>query len=123
MKKLVTPVLLVIALPAFAAILSWSPPNYYTSGQVIFPVDKDYIMYMPYTGNSASGPWIPLSLTPEGATSASVPEPDPGTTLWYTVDANLYGMTSVKAAAVSKTVDPLPPPILVPEAPGAVVVQ
>jgi len=89
---------------AWAATLSWTGPMTYTDGSAIPAVDQARITYTPYTGPAATGPWSARPATAAGATSATVPNPSPGSTLYYTVDATLDGMTSVKASpAVSKT--------------------
>lgn len=43
------------------------------------------------------------------STAIVAPDPPPGEVLWYTVDAELDGITSAKGAAMSKTV-PFPAP-------------
>ena len=108
---------------ALAGTLTWVEPMYYTDGSMIFPADQDEIIYIPYTGNSPSGPWIPLQATGPGVLSATVPDPEAGTTMWYTVSASLYGVESDKAAAVSKTVPFPPPQVLIPDAPSGLIVQ
>ena len=89
---------------AWAATLSWTGPTTYTDGSAIPAADQARITYTPYTGASASGPWTARPATVAGATSATVPDPSPGATLYYTVDATLDGMTSAKVSPpVSKT--------------------
>ena len=87
-----------------AATLSWQAPTTYTDGSNIISADAVNIVYYPYTGMSASGPWTSYPYT--ALTSCTMPEPDTGATLWYTVESDLRGSRSEKAAAVSKTVNP-----------------
>ena len=97
-------VILLSASVVIAATLSWIGPTVYTDGVSIPAADQARITYTPYTGASASGPWTARPATAAGATSASVPDPSPGSTLYYTVDATLDGMTSAKVSPpVSKT--------------------
>ncbi len=87
--------------PAQAQTMSWTPPATYTDGSAIPAADQARIVYTPYHGNSSSGPWTADPPTAPGATSATVPTPAPGQTLWYTAEATLDGQTSAKGQAVS----------------------
>ena len=89
---------------ALAATLSWTPPQKYTTGADIAPADQARIIYTPFTGPSNTGPWTSQPPTPPGATSATVPDPLPGTTMWYTLESRLDGGPSGKAVPVDKTV-------------------
>lgn len=100
--------LLLMALPAHSATLSWSAVTTYADGSII-PIDKT-VTYTTYTGPSASDLSTVQGTTT--ATSAAVPDPSPGQTMYYTVDAMVDGVRSEKAAPVSKTVpfkNPSPP--------------
>jgi hypothetical protein len=119
MKKTIVLLALFIALPALAVTLSWAPPATYTDGTPVSQYEMGLMTYQAYTGITNSGPWLSAAVTVPGAISSTVPEPSPGTTLWYTVDVTYLTMTSEKAAAVSKT-DPF---TRRPAPPGAVVVQ
>jgi hypothetical protein len=98
--------------------LSWTAPGNYTDGSAISAADQALIVYTPFTGPAATGPWSARPSTTAGATSATVPEPSPGTTLYYTLDCTLNGQTSAKATAVSKTA-----PFKAPSAPGGLSIQ
>ena len=87
--------------PAQASTMSWTPSASYTDGTPIPATDQARIVYTPYHGNSSSGPWTADTPTAPGVTSATVPTPSAGQTLWYTVEATLDGQTSAKAQAVS----------------------
>ena len=102
---------------AAAATLSWSSPTTYTDSTPILTADQARITYTPYTGTSAAGPWTARPSTSAGATSATVPDPAIGTTMYYTLDCTLDGQTSAKAVAVSKTL------FKVPGAPLSITVQ
>jgi len=115
---LVLGAILLSASIALAATLSWTAPTTYTDGSAIPAVDQARITYTPYTGASATGPWSARPSTSAGATSTAVPDPSPGTTLYYTLDCTLDGQTSVRAVAVSKSL-----PFLVPAAPSGLSVQ
>ena len=96
--------ILLSASVVIAATLSWIGPTVYTDGIAIPAADQARITYTPYTGPAATGPWSARPSTAAGVTSANVPEPAPGSTLYYTVDATLDGMTSAKVSPpVSKT--------------------
>ena len=88
---------------AVAATLSWTGPTLYTDGTAIPSAKIATITYKTYYGSSASGPWTAGPVTGAGALSASVAEPAPGTTQWYTLEAALDNQVSGKAVAVSKT--------------------
>jgi hypothetical protein len=93
---------LMVSGEALAATLSWTAPATYTDGTAIPAAKIATITYKTYTGSASTGPWTAGSTTGAGALSATVPEPAPGTTMWYTIDCTLDGQVSGKAAAVSK---------------------
>ncbi len=97
-----------------AATMSWSPTttavNVLDNSVVaLTAADQARIVYTPYHGTSAQGPWTAETPTPPGATSATVQSPAKGQTLWYTVDATLDGERGAKAQPVSFQV-PFPVP-------------
>ena len=107
MKKilvLLALIVLVMSTTAIAAVLTWTAPTTYTDTSAIAPADIARIVYTPYYGASATGPWTAGTTTGAGVLTTTLPDPSPGATRWYTVDATLDGMTSAKAAAKSKTV-------------------
>ena len=105
-------IILLGAAAANAATLSWTPPTTYEDGSAIGS-EADLLLYHPYYGPSATGPWTAAPVT--GATSATVPEPAAGETLWYTVSCSLdTGPEGQKAAAI-----PLSVPFPQPQNPGA----
>lgn len=107
---------LVMSTTAIAAVLTWTAPTTYTDASAIAPVDIARITYTPYYGASVTGPWTAGATTGAGVLTATLPDPSPGATRWYTVDCSLDGQTSAKAVAASKTV-----PFRVPTGPVLVV--
>lgn len=95
---------LVMSTTAIAAVLTWTAPITYTDTSTIAPADIARIVYTPYYGAAATGPWTAGTTTGAGVLTATLPDPSPGATRWYTVDATLDGTTSGKAVAASKTV-------------------
>ena len=121
-KTLILVLALFVAAPliAQAATMTWQPPANYADN-VATPIpaaDIARIVYTPYYGSSATGPWTAGTMTAAGVTTAILPDPGPGQTRWYTVDATLDGQTSAKGVAASKTV-----PFKVPAAPSGITVQ
>ncbi len=103
---------------ADAATLSWAPPTTgvdTTDGSMVTltPAQVASIVYIPYVGPSATGPWTAQPTTAPGATSATVPTPAKGETLWYTVAGRLDAEGG-KASPVSLAVSPA---FLAPSAP------
>ncbi len=87
-----------------AANLSWTGPTLYVDGTTISTADQARITYTPYSGASSTGPWAAGTATAPGILTTTLPDPAPGVTRWYTVDATLDGMTGGKAVAASKSV-------------------
>ena len=105
MKKVMLLVMVVVmSTTAIAAVLTWTAPTTYTDASAIAPADIARIVYTPYYGAATTGPWTAGTTTGAGILTATLPDPSPGATRWYTVDATLDGMTSAKAVAASKTV-------------------
>ncbi len=103
---------------ARASTLSWTPPTQAidtTDNTVVTLTSAEIaqIVYIPYTGPSSAGPWTAQPATTPGATSATVPTPAKGETMWYTVAGRLGGEGG-KASPVSLSVSA---PILAPSAP------
>lgn len=96
-------VILLSATFAMALSAYWTGPTQYTDGSAISTADQARITYTVYSGSTASGPWTVVTTTAAGATSAVVPAPSSGVTLWYTGEANLDGQTSAKATPASYT--------------------
>ena len=119
MKKLFVLLALIVAVmstTAIAAVLTWTAPTTYTDASAIAPADIARIVYTPYYGAATTGPWTAGTTTGAGILTATLPDPSPGATRWYTVDATLDGQTSAKGVAASKTV-----PFRVPAVPVLVV--
>jgi hypothetical protein len=98
-------ILIVLVVPlAFGATLTWTSPTY-TDNTVVPASLAATIVYTPYSGPSATGPWTAGTNTAAGVLTATMPDPGAGGTLWYTVDATLPGTpTSPKAVPASKTI-------------------
>ena len=115
MKKtlvLLTVIVLVMSTTAIAALIDFDRVVTYTDSSAILAAKVPTIQYRGYSGPSVTGPWTPAGLVTDNL-AISVPDPEPGAVLWYTVDASLDGMTSAKAPAVSKSL-----PFLRPAGPG-----
>ena len=111
MKKilfLLLTVVLVASTTAIAAFIDYDRSVTYTDNTPIPAAKVPTIQYRGYTGPAATGPWTGGNVVTDNLT-ISAPDPAAGMTLWYTVDATLDGMTSEKAAAISKTI-PFPTP-------------
>ena len=102
----------VMSTTAIAALIDYDRVTEYTDSSAIPAAKVPTIQYRGYSGPSVTGPWTPAGLVTDNL-AISAPDPAPGATLWYTVDASLDGMTSAKAPAVSKSL-----PFLRPAGPG-----
>ena len=80
----------------------------YTDGSAIPAAKIPTIVYKAYTGPAATGPWTSGAAVTDNLAIPAL-EPAAGQTLWYSIDANLDGMTSAKAAAKSKNIPFLAP--------------
>jgi hypothetical protein len=102
---LVAAILAAIVLPVVlqAATLTWSVVKYFDNTALSAP-DAATVIYTPYSGTSATGPWTAGTRPAAGALTATMPDPPVGGTLWYTVEATLGTQTGPKAPAVSKTI-------------------
>jgi hypothetical protein len=85
------------------AIISWTLPTTFTIGTPIPPAHVKKIVVEVYSAPTKEGPWRFVAIASPGATSAIVPGPPAGDTLWYTVAATLDGAESGYAVPVSKT--------------------
>lgn len=93
---------------AIAAFIDFDRVTTYEGGAAI-PAEKiTGIRYRGYTGPSAAGPWTAGNVVTDNMAIVA-PDPPPGEVRWYTVDAELDGITSAKGAAMSKAV-PFPAP-------------
>ena len=108
MKKILVLLALFVAAPSIAAMIDYDRATTYTDSTAIPAAKIPTIQYRGYSGPSQTGPWTP-SVTVTDNLAISAPDPPAGSTWWYTVDATLDGMTSAKAAAMSKTI-PFPTP-------------
>ena len=108
MKKILVLLALFVAAPAIAALIDYDRVTTYVDDTAIPAAKIPTIQYRGYSGPSITGPWTPAGIVTDNL-SITAPDPAPGATLWYTVDATLDGMTSAKGAAKSKTV-PFPAP-------------
>lgn len=111
MKKILALLLfLFIAVPAIPAVLTWNPSDTYEDSTLI-PVDMQaQEIFITYYATTETGNWIEHSVTGMGVLTAQVPEPPQGVTYWYTIETELVGLRSAKAAPVSKT-GPFPPAV------------
>ena len=108
MKKTLTWVILLLAPLQIAAKgadanLSWTLPTSYADGTPIDPAAVNKIIVKVYSGASRNGPWSWVATSLPGGTSATVPAPSAGRTVWYTVKSSLQGTDSDYAVPVSKT--------------------
>lgn len=108
MKRIIVLLALFVAAPAIAALIDYDRVTTYTDSSAIPAAKVPTIQYRGYSGPSLTGPWTPAGLVTDNL-AISAPDPAPGATLWYTVDATLDGMTSAKAPAVSKALPFLQP--------------
>jgi len=92
----------------FGATIFFNKVTTYSDGSAIPAAKIPTIVYKGYTGPAAIGPWTSGSAVTDNLALPAL-EPGVGQTLWYTIDATLDGMTSTKAAAMSKTI-PFPTP-------------
>lgn len=119
MRTLILILMLLISIPCNAAILHWSAPTTYSDGSAIGP-EGNQLTYHPYYGPSPTGPWTPAPTTQ--ALDSTMPDPNAGETMWYTVSASIgTNPEGAKAGAVSKTV-PFPQ-ITDPDAPSGLWVE
>ena len=102
--------LLLISGTAVAGMLSWTPPNLYTDNTVISAADKAAAVYTPAIGTSGTGPWTDQGNTAPGATSATVPNPSPGQTRWYSVKVTINSVPSAYATPGVSYTSPFPVP-------------
>ena len=105
MKRLLMfSVMMVLFAPlVFGATIYFDRVTTYTDGSAIPSAKIPTIVYKAYTGPASAGPWTPGGTVTDNLALPAL-EPAAGTTLWYSMDATLDGMTSGKAAGVSKTV-------------------
>jgi len=97
-------------IPAIAAFLDYDRVTTYIDNTSISPEKIPTIQYRAYHGPSSAGPWTAGNSVIDNLT-ITAPDPTAGSTLWYTVDATLDGMTSDKAVPKSKTVPFLRPAV------------
>ena len=103
-RVLMVLVLMAVFAPlVFGATIHFDRATTYTDGVAIPSAKIPTIVYRAYTGPAPAGPWTAGGTVTDNLALPAA-EPSAGQTLWYTVDATLDGMTSGKAAAVSKTV-------------------
>ena len=103
MKKILVVLALFVAMPSIAALIDYDRVTGYTDNTSIPAAKIPTIQYRGYYGPAPTGPWTPTVTVTDNLT-ISAPDPPAGGTWWYTVDATLDGVTSAKAAAMSKTV-------------------
>jgi hypothetical protein len=111
MKRILFAICVVILIPLAtnAAEVSWDVPTY-TDNTVIPAGIASTIVYTPFMGDILSGPWVAGVKTAQGILSATMPDPAPGTTKFYTVSGAFPGgPDGPKAVPASKTVPPLTP--------------
>ena len=104
MKKVIFILCLFIAAPSLAAVMDWDAPVTYTDNVAIPAGKVPTIVYTPFMGDTLTGPWTAGSKTAPGILSATMPDPAPGATKFYTVSGNLDGQESAKAVPASKSV-------------------
>jgi hypothetical protein len=111
MKKILILLLaavLVMSTTAIAALIDFNRVTTYADNTAIPVAKVPTIKYRGYYGPSLSGPWVSGNVVVDNQ-AIPAPDPFPGETLWYTVDATLDNVTSAKAVAASKTA-PFPDP-------------
>jgi len=86
-----------------AGTLSWENPTTYADGTPMAAAQARTIIVEVYAGPTKRGPWSWVATSLPGATSATVMDPQPGETLWYTVRATLPGAKSAFAPPVRKS--------------------
>lgn len=91
--------MLIFASPAVAVTLSWNPVTTDNTGGTL--PNPASVTYQVFTGTSSGGPWTASGGT-TSATSATVADGAPGSTVWYTVDAIYETVSGAKAIPVSK---------------------
>lgn len=119
MKKILFLLVLFVAAPAIAAVITVTPPTIYTDDTAIPAAKTPTMTYTPMWGpvDVGQGTWPNVGSTgAPGATTLNAPDPPPGSTYWYTVTVTLDGQTSGKGVAASKAV-----PFRVPGLPGVAV--
>lgn len=107
MRKVLFLLLLFVALPAMAAVITVTPPAQYTDNVAIPAAKIPTMTYTPMWGpvDAGQGTWPNIgSPGAPGVTTLTAPDPPAGRTYWYTVTVTLDGETSGKAAAKSKMV-------------------
>jgi hypothetical protein len=117
-KAMILVLMLFVALPAMAAVVSWTAPTTYSDATPIPSADISRITYQIYYGSAQTGPWTAGVLTGPGTLTGTAPDPAVGTTRWYTVSAILDGQEGAKGVAASKNI-----PFKVPAAPLSITVQ
>jgi len=105
MKRLLMfSVMMVLFAPlVFGATIYFDRVTTYVDGSAIPSAKIPTIVYRAYTGPSDTGPWTAGGTVTDNLALPAL-EPAAGTTLWYSVDATLDGMTSARSAAKSKAV-------------------
>jgi len=103
MRKVIVLLVLFVAMPAIGAFIDFDRVTTYTDASAIPAAKIPTIQYRAYYGASTTGPWVTGATVTDNQT-ITAPDPAPGATVWYTVDATLDGMTSAKAVPKSKTV-------------------
>ena len=104
MRKIVILLALLAAAPSIAAVVEWDAPTTYTDNTAIPAGKIPTIIYTPFIGDAPTGPWAAGNKTAPGILSATMPDPAPGATKFYTVSGTLDGQESAKAVPASKTV-------------------
>ena len=108
MKKTLFWVILLLAPLLIAAEgsnvkISWVLPTSYADGTPIAPADVPKTVVKVYSGPSQNGPWRWIATSLPGGTTATVPGPPVGQTIWYTAKSSLQEVDSEFTVPVSKT--------------------
>jgi hypothetical protein len=104
---------LLTAATARAAEISWTLPATHRDGTPIAPPAAARIVVEVYWGPTKDGPWEPVASSCPGATTATVPDPPPARTRWYTAKSTLDGVKSGFAPPVRRTNYSIPIPLAV----------
>ena len=90
--------ILLLCIPAlgWSGTITFGAPTHYTTGEAIAPDNVALIVYKIYIKDTKEGEWVLHATTAPGITSATVPLPSGGQSIWYTVDATLDAATSDK---------------------------
>ena len=94
---------LLVASSGYGAQLSWTLPTVHKDGTPMDAADVRKIVVKVYWGPTKDGPWQHVASSYPGGSTATVPDPPPAKSRWYTVKSTLDGAESEFAVPVRKT--------------------